>query len=133
MYACTCLSMHNFMKLRGSEVCVKQDNFTQGSCSTPGSTTWWSRPFYCEKTRSNRGFFFKMPPLPTDTKSHSMYKHVVLYYTYIGRIQKLLVHRALINSKLFQSLKSFISTLKIVQCHACFSSYASFPSLICRH
>ena len=25
-------------KLRGSEVCVKQDHFTQGSCSTPGST-----------------------------------------------------------------------------------------------
>ena len=53
MYACTCLSMHNFMKLRGSEVCVKQDHFTHGSCSTPGSTTWWSRPFYCEKIRSN--------------------------------------------------------------------------------
>ena len=43
----------NFMKLRGSEVCVKQDHFTHGSCSTPGSTTWWSRPFYCEKIRSN--------------------------------------------------------------------------------
>ena len=41
------------MKLRGSEVCVKQDHFTHGSCSTPGSTTWWSRPFYCEKIRSN--------------------------------------------------------------------------------
>ena len=26
------------MKLRGSEVCVKQDHFTHGSCSTPGST-----------------------------------------------------------------------------------------------
>ena len=25
----------------------------QGSCSIPGSTTWWSRPFYCEKIRSN--------------------------------------------------------------------------------
>ena len=27
------------MKLRGSEVCVKQDHFTHGSCSTPGSTS----------------------------------------------------------------------------------------------
>ena len=26
-------------KLPGSEVCVKQDNFTQGSCSIPGSTS----------------------------------------------------------------------------------------------
>ena len=43
----------NFMKLRGSEVCVKQDHFTHGSCSIPGSTTWWSRPFYCEKIRSD--------------------------------------------------------------------------------
>ena len=33
-------------KLRGSEVCVKQNHFAQGSCSIPGSTTWWSRPFY---------------------------------------------------------------------------------------
>ena len=40
-------------KLRGSEVCVKQDHFTKGSCSTPGSTTWWSRPFYWDKIQSN--------------------------------------------------------------------------------
>ena len=32
---------------------MKQYHFTQGSCSTPGSTTWRSRPFYCEKIRSN--------------------------------------------------------------------------------
>ena len=32
---------------------MKQYHFTQGSCSTPGSTTWRSRPFYCEKNRSN--------------------------------------------------------------------------------
>ena len=34
-------------------MCVKQDHFTKGSCSTPGSTTWWSRPFYWDKIQSN--------------------------------------------------------------------------------
>ena len=33
-----CLFYAISRKLRGSEVCVKQDHFTQGSCSTPGST-----------------------------------------------------------------------------------------------
>ena len=32
---------------------LKKYHFTMGSCSTPGSTTWWSRAFYCEKIRSN--------------------------------------------------------------------------------
>ena len=32
---------------------LKQNHFTMGSCSIPGSTTWWSRRFYRDKIRSN--------------------------------------------------------------------------------
>ena len=32
---------------------LKQNHFTMGSCSTPGSTTWWSRQFYWDKIQSN--------------------------------------------------------------------------------
>ena len=32
---------------------LKKYHFTMGSCSTPGSTTWWSRQFYWDKIQSN--------------------------------------------------------------------------------
>ena len=32
---------------------LKQNDFTMGSCSIPGSTTWWSRQFYWDKIQSN--------------------------------------------------------------------------------
>ena len=32
---------------------LKKYHFTMGSCSIPGSTTWWSRQFYWDKIQSN--------------------------------------------------------------------------------
>ena len=36
-------------KLRGSEVCVKQNHFAKGSCSTPGSTIRGGRDHFTER------------------------------------------------------------------------------------